>query len=244
VCSSDLTAAPSFTPTTVPTLVPTLVPTTIESQSSIRNLALGMTAVQSSDFSGAIAARAVDGNTDGNLANNSVTHTNEDTQAWWQVDLGSPSPIQSINLWARTDCCEWRTNNVYVLVSDNPILSGALDTARNQAGVSNYLISGLVGRPSTVDIYRTGRYIRVQLTGKDFLSLAEVEVMGGPGVVLPAQSLQSPTAVPSATSTLMPTSIPAATELPTLPANTAMPTFTPLPLDPTIIPSFTPTLVQ
>ena len=39
------------------------------------------------------ATRAVDGNTDGNFSNGSVTHTQVENQTWWHVDLRS---IQSI----------------------------------------------------------------------------------------------------------------------------------------------------
>jgi hypothetical protein len=59
--------------------------------SSNVNLALGMPASQSSTrpFSPVGASGAVDGNTDGNFSDGSVTHTNADPNAWWQVDLGS-----------------------------------------------------------------------------------------------------------------------------------------------------------
>ena len=56
------------------------------------NLAQGRTATQSSTLAGYptdAASAAVDGNTDGNFFDGSVTHTNADTNAWWQVDLGS-----------------------------------------------------------------------------------------------------------------------------------------------------------
>jgi len=54
------------------------------------NLALGKTASQSSTrlFSPAGPEAAIDGNTDGDFTHGSVTHTNADPYAWWQVDLG------------------------------------------------------------------------------------------------------------------------------------------------------------
>src|SRR5262249_16285581 len=55
------------------------------------NLARGKPATQSSTYPGypsAAASSAVDGNTDGNFFDGSVTSTNLDSNAWWQVDLG------------------------------------------------------------------------------------------------------------------------------------------------------------
>lgn len=57
------------------------------------NLARGKTATQSSTSGTAVAARAVDGNTNGVFASGSVTQTNTSTQPWWQVDLGSAAAV-------------------------------------------------------------------------------------------------------------------------------------------------------
>ena len=56
-------------------------------------------ATQSSTFPGyptAGAASAVDGNTDGNFFDGSVTATNLDPNAWWQVDLGASAAVSSM----------------------------------------------------------------------------------------------------------------------------------------------------
>jgi hypothetical protein len=53
------------------------------------NLALGKPAQQSSTGWGGDPRRAVDGNPDGNYGANSVSHTENQAQAWWQVDLGA-----------------------------------------------------------------------------------------------------------------------------------------------------------
>jgi uncharacterized repeat protein (TIGR01451 family) len=150
-----------------------------------RNLALGKTATQSSDNSGGVASRAVDGNTDGNWTNGSVTHTYADNQAWWQVDLGAVQSIAGVKIWNRTDCCSDRISNFYVLVSDVPFTSSDLTTTLSQQGVSAYLVSGQPWTPTTIMTNRTGRYVRVQLKGVNYLSLAEVQVMGTPAMVAP-----------------------------------------------------------
>jgi YD repeat-containing protein len=148
-------------------------------QSSSTNLALGKPTMQSSDPGwGGMPGKAVDGNTDGTWADGSVTHTDSNAQAWWQVDLGQVGSIQNIQVWNRTDCCNDRLQNFYVLVSDNPFTSTNLTTTINQAGVSSYYMSGIAGVTTNMSVNRTGRYVRVQLSGTNYLSLAEVEVFG------------------------------------------------------------------
>lgn len=146
-----------------------------------QNLAQGKVATQSPTVAGALASRAVDGNTNGNFFNNppSVTHTDYINQAWWQVDLGASYALDQVNLWNRTDCCPERLSNFYVLVSDNPFIAGdSLDQARNRPGVSSYYFGGIAASPTTIPVGRNGRYVRVQLAGANYLSLAEVQVIG------------------------------------------------------------------
>jgi hypothetical protein len=144
-----------------------------------RSMALGKSVSQSSTAFGADAFRAVDSNTSGNWYDYSVTHTNYEHQPWWQVDLGSVQQIGEVILWNRTDCCGARLSNFYVLVSDNPFGSTDLTATINQAGVSSYYTADSVGPSKEIGVYRSGRYVRVQLAGDNYLHLAEVEVRGG-----------------------------------------------------------------
>ena len=163
------------------------------------NLALGKPTTQSSNYNGSTAhgsQDAADGNNDGNYFNGSVTHTGLDAQAWWQVDLGSVSALQQINVWNRTDCCPERLSNFYVLVSAAPFTSTNLWTTMAQPGVSYYHVPGTAGRPSTVSVGLSGRYVRVQLAGTNYLSIAEVEVLGQPGTP-PAETVWVEDSLPS-----------------------------------------------
>lgn len=142
------------------------------------NLALGKIASQSSTGYGGDAQRAVDGKTDGNYFSNSVTHTNNAPQQWWQVDLGQVQKIDKIKIWNRTDCCKERLSKFYVLISDDPFQSTSLHEALNQPGVWSEFHEGVEGVSKEIDISRSGRFVRIQLAGADYLSLAEVEVFG------------------------------------------------------------------
>jgi hypothetical protein len=142
------------------------------------DVAKGMPAAQSSTLQGSPpAAVAVDGITDGNFNNGSVTATNLDNNAWWQVDLGAPTAVNTVTIWNRTDCCGARLSDFWVFVSNTPFL--AADTPAmlqsRAATFSNHQTSApnpSVSIPAGVQ----GRYVRVQLTGSNYLSLAEVQV--------------------------------------------------------------------
>jgi RHS repeat-associated protein len=147
---------------------------------SLTNFALNKTATQSSTAWSGPASRAVDGNTDGVWNNNSVTHTDNDFHGWWQVDLGQVQSITAIRVWNRAEFLE-RLTSFYVFVSDNPFTSIDLTGTQNQVGVSSYYTSGQCGFPTDLAINRTGRYVRVQLAGTNYLSMAEVQILGTTG---------------------------------------------------------------
>ncbi|HTH49156.1 MAG TPA: DUF1549 domain-containing protein [Candidatus Limnocylindria bacterium] len=67
------------------------------------NIALRGTARQSSTSYLGDAARAIDGNTEGNRdTSDSVTHTETENDAWWEVDLGGEFPVDEVAVWNRT----------------------------------------------------------------------------------------------------------------------------------------------
>lgn len=68
-----------------------------------KNVAAKKEANQSSTYISAVASRAVDGSTDGDYQNNSVSHTSTEDDPWWQVDLGKTFPIDQLAIWNRTD---------------------------------------------------------------------------------------------------------------------------------------------
>jgi alpha-L-fucosidase len=122
-----------------------------------------------------------------------VTATNLESNPWWQVDLGTSTVMTSVVIWNRTDCCGSRLNDYWLFVSDTPFLpsdtpatlqSRALTFASHQTAAPN---------PSTTiptivhpcppgalcpDILFKGRYMRIQLSSPNYLSLAEVQVFG------------------------------------------------------------------
>jgi YVTN family beta-propeller protein len=146
------------------------------------NLALRRQARQSSTGFGGDAARAVDGNRDGNWAVNSTTSTNADAEPWWQVDLGAVQGIQAIRVWNRTDCCAERLSGFTVLVSDSDMTGRSRAQLLADPSVWRWQHpAGVPERVTTIVAPTHGRFVRVVLPAAQHLSLAEVEVFGLPG---------------------------------------------------------------
>jgi RHS repeat-associated protein len=145
------------------------------------NAAWNQPATQANTLSGNSAAKAVDGDVEGDLGEGHTSATNANTNSWWQVDLQSVQQISSITVWGRTDCCSEMTSDFHVFVSDSPFNSTALSTTQAQSGVNDYPHSGFSGPssiagPTSINVNRTGRYVRVQLSGTGSLALGEVQV--------------------------------------------------------------------
>lgn len=70
------------------------------------NIAPGKKASQSSLGFEGVPERAVDGNTDGDYTKNSTTHTDTETNPWWELDLGAEGSIDAIVIWNRAEVPE------------------------------------------------------------------------------------------------------------------------------------------
>lgn len=82
----------------------TLTLAEVEVFSRGQNIARQGTARQSGTSNNGVAARAIDGNKSGRYNDGGQTHTPENsTNPWWEVDLGQEHPIESINIYNRTD---------------------------------------------------------------------------------------------------------------------------------------------
>jgi hypothetical protein len=134
------------------------------------------TATQSSDHLGAVAARAIDGNTSILWANNSISHTElnqPDDPPWWEVDLGASKSIGRVSVWFRVECCQNRNDDFTAIVLDD-----------NRAEVARRRYTGRPPSNVTYDFAPaiSGRYVRIEgqtpkTTSDGVLSLAEVEVI-------------------------------------------------------------------
>jgi putative heme-binding domain-containing protein len=82
----------------------TLTLAEVEVYSDGQNVARRGKAKQSSTANGGVASRAIDGNKSGKFGDGGQTHTNEGSQnPWWEVDLGTAYPINSVVVYNRTE---------------------------------------------------------------------------------------------------------------------------------------------
>src|SRR5262249_53259206 len=82
----------------------TLTLAAVEVFSAGKNVARPGKASQKSTAYNGDAPKGTDGNKSGNSADGGQTHTQENTaDPWWEVDLGSDVPIESIAIYNRTD---------------------------------------------------------------------------------------------------------------------------------------------
>ena len=130
----------------------------------------GGVASQSSTAFGGTADRANDGNTDGAFFNGSVTHTDGEFHAWWEVVFNADYSISQIEIFNRTDCCQDRINPFSVFLYDSS------SNVVWSSGGNSIILPATTATFAVPDI--EGRRVRVQLDGSNYLHMAEVEVMG------------------------------------------------------------------
>ena len=130
-----------------------------------------------------------DGNTDGQWLHHSVAHTYGNAgQDWWQVDLGANLPISTVEAWNRTDCCDNRMSNFYILASATAIPSDLQSALNSICGTYTPVGNSCPGAqfqgpwPTPVSTFAmnvSARYVRLQLGGCcDPVNLAELVVHG------------------------------------------------------------------
>lgn len=182
---------------------------------------------QSSTALGGDARRAIDGNTNGAWNAGSVTHTNQETEPYWQVDLGETHYIDEIRIHNRTDCCGERLKDLAVFYTNNKVGFVHRDIASilgenvgPDPSTAAYVkpVFGLAGDLDPVTGARLARttlrfsgdecgepglpgckmrFIRIQLAGQGTLSLAEVEIIEKATIPGPAQLGRAITWVPT-----------------------------------------------
>lgn len=157
----------------------------------VTNIAPAGTATQFEIFGGANAGRSIDGNRSGNWFDQSVSHTGNGMNSWWQVDFaGQLYQMSEIRLFPRTDCCTVRNSNFRLSVFQGTTEVWGQDF---YAGTGQIPFAGeFVPLPAGT----LGDRVRVELNGFNnegtgWLHLAEVEVDGrevGTSVCGPAQA--------------------------------------------------------
>ncbi|XP_072509775.1 uncharacterized protein [Notamacropus eugenii] len=158
-------------------LLPHILPKTLNDlhRSIGVNIALGKISYQSSTFHPLGSSdKAIDGNEASDFYKNSCTHTNDDFEPWWMVDLTAEFIVDNIMIIPRGDRCMGMTAKYEIRIGDSKENGGKSnsrcgDKARISPGQKHiFKCDGIKGRFITVTMPEV----------KEFLSLCEVEVFG------------------------------------------------------------------
>ncbi|XP_049439313.1 fucolectin-7-like [Epinephelus fuscoguttatus] len=160
-----------------------------------QNVALRGKATQSNRYVHAFgaASSAIDGNRDSDFHSGSCTHTKEEANPWWRVDLLESYIVTSIVVTNRGDCCAERLNGAEIHIGNSLQDNGA---ANPVAGVIPHIPAGRSLKMTLTNLVE-GRYVTVVLPGlRRVLTLCEVEVYGyraptGENLALQGKATQS-----------------------------------------------------
>ena len=133
-------------------------------------MALRRPASQKNECCGGKASRAVDGNANGHWGRGTSSHTAQNRNVWWQVDLGKTYPVYMVLVHNRQDTAHDRIDNVkvYVVNGNQKQLCGTISWRKH---VHVYPVS-CGGKKGS----------KVRLENKwNYLTLAEVEVFATGG---------------------------------------------------------------
>ncbi|XP_063692586.1 SCO-spondin-like isoform X2 [Bolinopsis microptera] len=146
------------------------------------NIASSGTASQSNSAYKGVAELAIDGNTNGDFEQGSVTHTRtpgEDT--FWKLEFDTPRYIDNVVIWGRSDCCQKRIDGAKFSI-DN-VGMGKLYASRMPEDKKSYevnsfakeiLIKGSKGKLSLAEVQVFGREF-------EFNNIAEEAEVSGSG---------------------------------------------------------------
>ena len=151
------------------------------------NAAWGGVATQSSNhyFGAGYASLAIDGNVDPFFNDGSVTHIETQNQPWWQVNFGQPTVLDQIVLVNRYEVSTRLSNFRVSLFNGDPnsggtevwresfYTSGGSPAPGGSVVINNTSTSELSGAAQLKNI-TNANFLRVQLNGANYLSLAEV----------------------------------------------------------------------
>ncbi|MCX6899300.1 MAG: discoidin domain-containing protein [Verrucomicrobia bacterium] len=99
-------------------------------------------------------------------------HTAFEQDPWWQVDLGKAMALERIVLYNRCDSCGSRNSRIIVLLSDD---AKSFHQAYQHDGKTFFGFTDK--KPLAAPLKgATARYIRLQLRGKSYFHLDEVEI--------------------------------------------------------------------
>uniref|UniRef100_A0A8C1M6D8 Si:ch211-215k15.4 n=1 Tax=Cyprinus carpio TaxID=7962 RepID=A0A8C1M6D8_CYPCA len=140
------------------------------------NVALKGKATQISLYGNGFASSAIDGNKDAVYSHGSCTHTLNDLNPWWRLDLLKKHKVFLVVITNRVDAVPERLNGAEIRIGNS------LDNDGNNNPRCAVISSIPPGFSKSYECAgMEGRYINVVIPGREeYLTLCEVEVHGSP----------------------------------------------------------------
>uniref|UniRef100_A0A3P9Q9R8 Si:ch211-215k15.4 n=1 Tax=Poecilia reticulata TaxID=8081 RepID=A0A3P9Q9R8_POERE len=150
------------------------------STQNYKNVALRGKATQARRYIGewdifGAASNAIDGNTNSVFRDGSCSHTEQQSNPWWRVDLLDSYVVTRVIITNREDCCEERINGAEIRIGNSIQFNGI----ENPRAATIFSIPR--GAFKVIDILNRieGRYVTIVIPGSGkILTLCEVEVYG------------------------------------------------------------------
>lgn len=146
------------------------------------NVSLNKPVTQSSNWGNHPASRAVDGYL------NNYTHTTLESEAWWKVSLEGVHAVKEVNVFNRTDCCKDRLKDFKIILHH---ANGDLTPFNPYKGYDEERVDDVYSFKFGEDAFTDIVAVTVQLEGTNYLSLADVQVLGEKLGPLPPVSKQT-----------------------------------------------------
>nr|XP_055073972.1 uncharacterized protein LOC129453662 [Misgurnus anguillicaudatus] len=150
------------------------------------NFALRGNASQSSVLYNWTPIKAKDGIRSGQDPFTHCSHTENETNPWWRLDLLDIYNISTVVIASRRRCCEDQINGVEIRIGNSPEDDGnnnslcAVTTRFAKAAAVSYSCTGM-----------SGRYVNVVMPALQYLTVCEVEVYGTVNFARQGQATQS-----------------------------------------------------
>lgn len=150
---------------------------------AVTDVALGKTVIHTPpvnefDDKPATTSQALASHPQSEPTGNLGTRPDLTTDEWWQVDLAANYAIDSMQLWQDTTCCDQGVATLTIFISNHDLTGRTLAELLADVTLARYQIAGESAQKFTIPGGVTGRYVRVQVTGKNNFALGKIEVWG------------------------------------------------------------------
>jgi len=152
--------------------------TSLHKRTDPTNIAQGKPTKMSSTLKGADGSRAVDGIMSQVFADGSCTHTQKEANPWWRVDLLKTTPVKTVTVWNRADCCGSRLSRFEVRIGDSSVM--AQNEKCDQTVSTKPPVRGKVPPIHVGCGGRVGRYVFITVPRVTYLTLCEVKINAMP----------------------------------------------------------------